>query len=107
MKAMNRRKLISVSAVLAVASLTATAVPANAAEIGVTSSGIKLGMTLPMTGAASLGYNKIPGAAKAYFDYLNANGGVNGGDNYVADFCATDSPLCLGVVIRSVTIMRM
>jgi len=31
-----------------------------------------------MTGTASLGYNKIPGAAKAYFDYLNANGGVNG-----------------------------
>lgn len=78
MKAMNRRKLISVSAVLAVASLTATAVPANAREVGVGSSEIKLGMTLPMTGAASLGYNKIPGAAKAYFDYLNANGGVNG-----------------------------
>lgn len=75
---MNRRKLISVSAVLAVASLTATAVPANAAEVGVSSSEIKLGMTLPMTGAASLGYNKIPGAAKAYFDYLNENGGVNG-----------------------------
>jgi ABC-type branched-subunit amino acid transport system substrate-binding protein len=35
-------------------------------------------MTLPMTGTASLGYNKIPGAAKAYFDYLNANGGING-----------------------------
>jgi ABC-type branched-subunit amino acid transport system substrate-binding protein len=31
-----------------------------------------------MTGTASLGYNKIPGAAKAYFDYLNANGGING-----------------------------
>lgn len=75
---MNRRKLISVSAVLAVASLTATAVPAHAAEVGVSSSEIKLGMTLPMTGAASLGYNKIPGAAKAYFDYLNENGGVNG-----------------------------
>ena len=75
---MNRRKLISVSAVLAVVSLAATAVPAQAAEVGVTSSGIKLGMTLPMTGTASLGYNKIPGAAKAYFDYLNANGGVNG-----------------------------
>ena len=78
MKAMNRRRLISVSAVLAVASLAATSVPANAAEVGVSSSVIKLGMTLPMTGAASLGYNKIPGAAKAYFDYLNANGGVNG-----------------------------
>jgi ABC-type branched-subunit amino acid transport system substrate-binding protein len=31
-----------------------------------------------MTGTASLGYNKIPGAAKAYFDYVNANGGING-----------------------------
>lgn len=78
MKAMNRRKLITVSAVLAVASLAATAVPAQAAEVGVSSTEIKLGMTVPMTGAASLGYNKIPGAAKAYFDYLNANGGVNG-----------------------------
>lgn len=78
MKAMNRRKLITVSAVLAVASLVATAVPAQAAEVGVSSTEIKLGMTVPMTGAASLGYNKIPGAAKAYFDYLNANGGVNG-----------------------------
>ncbi len=78
MKAMNRRKLLSVSAVLAVASMTATAVPAHAGEVGVNSFQIKLGMTLPMTGTASLGYNKIPGAAKAYFDYLNANGGVNG-----------------------------
>ncbi len=78
MKAINLRKLLSVSAVLAVASLAATAVPAHAGEVGVNSSEIKLGMTLPMTGTASLGYNKIPGAAKAYFDYLNANGGVNG-----------------------------
>ena len=78
MKVMNRRKLITVSAVLAVASLAATALPAQAAEVGVSSTQIKLGMTLPMTGAASLGYNKIPGAAKAYFEYLNENGGING-----------------------------
>jgi len=78
MKAMNRRKLITVSAVLAALSLAVTAVPAQAAEVGVSSTEIKLGMTLPMTGTASLGYNKIPGAAKAYFDYLNANGGING-----------------------------
>jgi branched-chain amino acid transport system substrate-binding protein len=78
MKAMNRRKLISVSAVLAAVSLAVTAVPAQAAEVGVSSTEIKLGMTLPMTGTASLGYNKIPGAAKAYFNYLNANGGING-----------------------------
>ena len=57
--------------------LVASALPANAAEVGVTRSTIKLGITLPMTGAAAPGYNKIPGAMKAYFDYVNANGGVN------------------------------
>jgi ABC-type branched-subunit amino acid transport system substrate-binding protein len=75
---MKRRALISATAVLAVAALTAATVPAQAAEVGVTGSTITLGMTLPMTGTASPGYNKIPGAMKAYFDYLNANGGVNG-----------------------------
>jgi len=75
---MNRRTLLSASAVLAVAALTATSLPAQAAEVGVSSTSITLGMTLPMTGTASPGYNKIPGAMQAYFDYLNANGGVNG-----------------------------
>jgi ABC-type branched-subunit amino acid transport system substrate-binding protein len=75
---MKRRALISATAVLAVAALTAATVPAQASEVGVSSTSITLGMTLPMTGTASPGYNKIPGAMKAYFDYLNANGGVNG-----------------------------
>jgi ABC-type branched-subunit amino acid transport system substrate-binding protein len=75
---MKRRALISATAVLAVAALTAATVPAQAAEVGVSSTSITLGMTLPMTGTASPGYNKIPGAMKAYFDYLNENGGVNG-----------------------------
>jgi len=78
MKALNRRKLITASAVLAIVGMAATAVPAQAKEVGVSPTEIKLGMTLPLTGTASLGYNKIPGAAKAYFDYLNANGGING-----------------------------
>jgi len=78
MKAMNRRKLFTVCATIAVASLAITAIPAQAAEVGVSSSEIKLGMTLPMTGTASPGYNKIPAAVKAYFDYVNANGGING-----------------------------
>jgi branched-chain amino acid transport system substrate-binding protein len=80
---MNRRKLISASAVIAIAALTVTTVPAQAfnprsAEPGLTATTIKLGITLPMTGIASPGYNKIPGAMKAYFDYVNTNGGVNG-----------------------------
>jgi branched-chain amino acid transport system substrate-binding protein len=80
---MNRRKLVTASAVIAIAALTVTTVPAQAFnprsnEPGLTATSIKLGITLPMTGIASPGYNKIPGAMKAYFDYVNANGGVNG-----------------------------
>ena len=75
---MNRRKLIPASAVIAAASMLLSAAPAQAAEPGVTATSIKLGITVPMTGIASPGYNKIPGAMKAYFDYVNANGGVNG-----------------------------
>jgi ABC-type branched-subunit amino acid transport system substrate-binding protein len=79
----NRRKLITTSAVLAIAALTATAVPAQAlnpktSDPGVTATTIKLGITSPLTGIAAPGYSKIPGAMKAYFDYVNANGGVFG-----------------------------
>ena len=79
---LNRKKLVAASAVVAALGLAATAIPAQAftpkSEVGVTSTEIKLGITIPMTGSASLGYNKFPGAMKAYFEYLNANGGVNG-----------------------------
>jgi branched-chain amino acid transport system substrate-binding protein len=79
---MNRRRLLVASAVLATGGLTVASIPAQALsprmEVGVTSTEIKLGMTLPMTGTASPGYNKIPSAVKAYFDYVNANGGING-----------------------------
>lgn len=82
MIATNRRRLLVASAVLATGGLILSSVPAQAVslhrEVGVTSSTIKLGVTLPMTGAASPGYNKVPSAIKAYFDYVNANGGVNG-----------------------------
>ena len=77
-----RRKFLVASAVMAATALSLSVMPAQAvsprSEIGVTSSTIKLGITLPMTGSASFGYNQLPGAMKAYFDYVNANGGVNG-----------------------------
>jgi len=72
-----RKRTWFVAAVLATGSLLATALPANA-ETGVTSSEIKLGITLPLTGAASPGYNKIGNAMNAYFKYVNDNGGVYG-----------------------------
>jgi len=77
-----RRKFLVTSAVTAAAALSLSVMPAQAisprSETGVTSTTIKLGITLPMTGSASFGYNQLPGAMKAYFDYVNANGGVNG-----------------------------
>ena len=72
-----RKRTWFVAAVLAAGSLFATALPANA-ETGVTSGEIKLGITLPLTGAASPGYNKIGNAMNAYFKYVNDNGGVYG-----------------------------
>ena len=79
---MNRRKLLVASALLATGGLTLSAIPSQALsprmEVGVSATEIKLGMTLPMTGTASPGYNKIPSAMKAYFDYVNANGGIYG-----------------------------
>ena len=78
MIARNRRKRSWIAAAVLVAgSLVATSLPAHA-ETGVTPSEIKLGITLPLTGSASPGYNKVGDAMKAYFNYVNDNGGVYG-----------------------------
>jgi ABC-type branched-subunit amino acid transport system substrate-binding protein len=72
------RKLGAVVAVLAVAGIAVTAAAgAHRADPGITSSSIKIGGTFPLTGPASL-YKTIPAAEKAYYDYVNAHGGVNG-----------------------------
>ena len=74
----NRRKrTMFAAAVLAAGSLAMSAVPAHA-ETGVTSTEIKLGITIPLTGAAAPGYNKLGDAMNAYFKYVNDNGGVYG-----------------------------
>ena len=62
--------------------LIVSALPASALtaykQDGVSSSTITLGITVPLTGAAAPGYNKVPYAMQAYFNYVNDNGGVNG-----------------------------
>ena len=45
---------------------------------GVTDTSILVGTHMPLTGPASAGYSKIAPATKAYFDFVNAAGGVNG-----------------------------
>lgn len=50
----------------------------GASDVGVTADSITIGGTFPLTGVAAPGYSEIPTGAKAYFDWVNANGGVNG-----------------------------
>jgi branched-chain amino acid transport system substrate-binding protein len=72
------RALVAVTGVILVASVAVTAaVGAHRADPGVTSTSITIGGTFPLTGFASL-YKTIPAAEKAYFDYVNDHGGVNG-----------------------------
>lgn len=52
--------------------------PAGNDTPGVTDTEILVGTHMPLTGPAAAGYSKIAPATKAYFDYVNANGGVNG-----------------------------
>jgi ABC-type branched-subunit amino acid transport system substrate-binding protein len=50
----------------------------EASDVGVTEDSISIGATFPLTGVAAPGYSEIPTGAQAYFDYVNAAGGVNG-----------------------------
>jgi ABC-type branched-subunit amino acid transport system substrate-binding protein len=45
---------------------------------GVTSTSITFGTHQPLTGPAAPGYSEIAPASQAFFDYLNAHGGING-----------------------------
>lgn len=45
---------------------------------GVTDDTVTIGAHFPLTGVAAPGYKEIPTGAKAYFDYVNAQGGVHG-----------------------------
>lgn len=77
---------VAVLAVLAAAALLVSACGAGGrpsegeggSEPGITPQSIKVGAHFPLTGVASPGYSEIPTGTKAYFDYVNANGGVNG-----------------------------
>ncbi|CAN5240701.1 MAG: ABC transporter substrate-binding protein [Nocardioides sp.] len=46
--------------------------------VGITDDTITIGGHFPLTGVAAPGYSEIPPGAQAYFDFVNANGGVNG-----------------------------
>src|SRR5207249_6053558 len=45
---------------------------------GVTSTSVTFGTHQPLTGPAAPGYSEIAPASKAFFEYLIAQGGING-----------------------------
>src|SRR3954447_21651367 len=72
-----RRILPLACAVGALAALAAGASARTAATPGLTATSIRIGGTFPLTGEASAAAS-IPRAARAYFRYVNANGGIYG-----------------------------
>jgi branched-chain amino acid transport system substrate-binding protein len=70
-------KLRAAAVVLVTLALAATAGAAPTADPGVAPTSVLLGGTVPLTGEAAAFGTVAPGA-KAYFDYVNAKGGVNG-----------------------------
>ncbi|KRD44471.1 ABC transporter substrate-binding protein [Cellulomonas sp. Root930] len=65
-----------VATALVAAGLSACSTPE--ASPGVTDDTITIGTHTPLTGPAAAGYSSISAATKAYFDYVNDNGGING-----------------------------
>ncbi|MHB8468947.1 MAG: ABC transporter substrate-binding protein [Gaiellaceae bacterium] len=69
--------VVLVTALLAAVVSATAAFGGSNADPGVTGTSVAIGGTFPLTGVASL-YKTIPFAEKAYFDYVNAHGGVHG-----------------------------
>ena len=73
--------LLGVGALVAVAaasSALATGGQSRADQTGVTSNSILIGSHQPLTGIAAPGYSEIAPAENAFYQYVNAKGGVNG-----------------------------
>jgi len=83
MRSRRKRAALAVAAIATVLTVAACGssnnnTPTNVAVPGVTASSITFGTHQPVTGPAAPGYSLIAPASQAYFDYVNANGGVYG-----------------------------
>ena len=71
--------LVAVGLISGVLALSASASSNGGATApGVTATSITFGTHQPLTGPAAPGYSEIAPASQAYFDYVNAHGGVYG-----------------------------
>jgi len=65
-------------AVIAAAAIAGCGSSSSSSAPGVTSDSITFGTHQPLTGPAAPGYSEIAPASQAFFDYLNAQGGIYG-----------------------------
>jgi ABC-type branched-subunit amino acid transport system substrate-binding protein len=72
------RTVVAVTAALALTMSACASNDAGEATPGVTPTEVLIGNTIPLTGTAAPGYSEQGPAAKAYFDYINESGGING-----------------------------
>ncbi len=77
-----RRKshnMLAVGAICALAAIVAGCGSSSSSSVpGVTSTSVTFGTHQPLTGPAAPGYSEIAPASQAFFNYLNAQGGING-----------------------------
>ncbi|HEY2657847.1 MAG TPA: ABC transporter substrate-binding protein, partial [Solirubrobacteraceae bacterium] len=78
---MGRRssRLLAATATASIVALVAAGSSSGASNVpGVTAHSITFGTHQPLTGLAAPGYSEIAPASQAFFDYVNAHGGVFG-----------------------------
>jgi ABC-type branched-subunit amino acid transport system substrate-binding protein len=71
-------RVLALGVVCAVAAAVAGCGSSSSSAPGVTATSVTFGTHQPLTGPAAPGYSEIAPASKAFFDYLNAQGGING-----------------------------
>jgi ABC-type branched-subunit amino acid transport system substrate-binding protein len=95
-------KSAAAMAAAAALGLAACSTPGGGGESvpGVTDDTVTIGTHQPLTGPAAAGYSTISAATAAYFEYVNANGGINGREiEYVVKDDAYD-PAATQTVVR-------
>jgi branched-chain amino acid transport system substrate-binding protein len=71
-------RLLATGVVVALAVTACGGGSSKASAPGITATSVTIGSHQPLTGVAAPGYDEIAPASKAYFDYINASGGING-----------------------------
>ena len=71
--------MVAVGVICALAAVVAGCGSSSSSSVpGVTSTSVTFGSHQPLTGPAAPGYSEIAPASQAFFNYLNAQGGING-----------------------------